>query len=242
MKQLFARGYFGKPGIMHLHVDGGQQEDLVRGHVQTYGGKLHQIIQAVPGPQRYVLPEVYQGHTPGSSKEEFKFYSTIPVSSINDAITKVSAILPPLVSYHDIVLELERVILRGEGASSSMAWEEVPPIQAITTAEIPYPQASTLPIEIHHGINISKQYYPDPPISLSTLLMLATEIGMCVGGWFLFDKGDAWAYRSNEFTLYEGFREKVQAQNAALHVQLQELGFPYSLWTIAEQVVGLWRT
>jgi hypothetical protein len=39
-----------------------------------------------------------------------------------------------------------------------------------------------------------------PPIDLRAVLNLVHSRGMQNGGWFIFEKGDRWAYRSNEFS------------------------------------------
>ncbi len=240
----YAPGYFREPGRMHLHVDGGTQEELVRRVVGAYSGKLHHILKSIAGPQRHDLPAVYHGHTPGRDGEQFEFFSTLSIASRRDAVTKVKAIFPCIASYPGITLELERIVLVREGTSPSIGWEDVPfhDVQAILPDEVPYAQVDTFPIEIHHGINIPKQQYPQPPLELSELLVMAPKAGMRVGGWFLFDKGHVWAYRSNQFTTAEQFDEQTRSQNAALHAQLQQRGIQYSLWSIAEQVFGLWKT
>lgn len=239
------RGYFRQPGIMHLHVDGGPQIYPVRRVLALYDGKLQRILKAAAGPQRRELPDVYLGHTPGSvEKEDFEFFSTMPIASRDHAIHTVLDILPRLASYPNIVVELERVVLSGNGASSLVQWEEAPfdAVQRLTAAEVPYAQPSTLPIELHHGINIRKNESRMPVLSVDTLLDASRRMDMRVGGWFLFEKEDAWAYRSNEFTTTDCYTTVAKQQNDKLHGYLGKLSLPYELWTIAEQVVGLWRT
>lgn len=267
--ESISSGSYRQLGAIHLHVDGGQQRQLVERIVSAYGsthggkygslhgGKLHHVLCAIAGPQRQYLPEVYASHTPGASgTEQFAFFLTIPLASREEAIDAVRRIYPTILPYPDIVIELERVVMTSNTthALEATCWEGYPFDSAshrtsrLTPAEVPFQQAHTLPIEIHHGINIPKGVPQDgkiadhPPLELAQLLDASQKLGMQVGGWFLFDKGSAWAYRSNEFTTTDDYREKIMKQNERLHDHLHRLGLSYELWSIAEQVLGLWRT
>lgn len=243
MNTTTPRGYFRQPGSIHLHVDGGVQYEPVRQTLSTYGGKIQKILHVASGPQRSQLPEVYRGHTPGSLEQEaFEFFSTTPITSQDQAVKAVMAIYPQLVHHPNIIIELERVVLAGSSISKN--WKEVNlnTVQPLTVEEVPYLQAQTLPIEIHHGINISKcTERAMPPLHLSSLLSISKEVGLEVGGWFLFEKENKWAFRSNEFTERDGYQLRAKNQHDALRGVLQKLGLEYELWTIAEQVLGLWR-
>lgn len=239
MNATTPRGYFRQPGSIHLHIDGGVQYEPVRQTLSTYGGKLQKVLQAIAGPQRRQLPHVYRGHTPGSLEQEnFEFFSTTPIASQSQAVEIINTIYPRLYPYSGIIIELERIVLEGRNGQ----WNEVPPLGIQDKlSDIPFQQAYSLQIEIHHGINIPKRKEKVPPLALSSLLSLSHDAGLCVGGWFLFEKEGMWAFRSNEFTESDVYRQLAQNQHQALHEALQKLDLEYELWTIAEQVLGLWR-
>ena len=231
-------------GSIHLHVDGGPQIEPVRRIISAYGGKLQQVLHAVAGPQRQDLTEVYQSHTPGDiERESFEFFSTLLLASRDDTITTVRKILPTLISYPGVIIELERIVAVGNSVRSTTQWQETDAsaINPLSAQEVNSQQAYTLPIEIHHGINISKEstFYPIP---LSQLLSISSKLGMHVGGWFLFEKDDSWAYRSNEFTTLDRFQQEMREQHLKLHDYLSKVGIQSQLWTIAERVMGIWRT
>ena len=231
--------YFRRPGSIHLHVDGGTHYEPVRQTLATYGGKLQKVLQVIGGPQRAKLPDVYRGHTPGSlGQENFEFFSTTPIASQSQAAEIINTIYPQLYTYPGIIIELERIVLAG----SNERWEEVPIDSMMPLSiEVPYQQVYTLEIEIHHGLNIPKREERVPPLALSSLLSISQDAGLHVGGWFLFEKENKWAFRSNEFTTSDRYRQLACSQHQALHKALQKLGVEYELWTIAEQVLGLWR-
>ena len=65
--------------------------------------------------------------------------------------------------------------------------------------------------ELHHGIDVPKRNSEKggggsslPPVDLNVLSAAmngdARVGGMCTGGWFIFEKENRWAYRSNEFS------------------------------------------
>lgn len=55
----------------------------------------------------------------------------------------------------------------------------------------------------HHGVDILKTQNGEEefaPIDLRAVLNVMHSRNMSNGGWFIFEKGDRWAYRSNEFS------------------------------------------
>ncbi len=231
-------------GTMHLHVDGGPQIEPVRLIMNAHGGKLQQVLHAVAGPQRQELSAVYHNHTPGVlEKESFEFFSTLLLASRDDALTTVREILLTLSPYPGVIVELERIVAVGNRIQSTTQWQETDAsaIDPLTDKEIYSPQGYTLPIEIHHGINIPKESKTSP-LPLSQFLSASSQLGLNAGGWFLFEKRDSWAYRSNEFTMLDQFQGKMREQHLRLYDYLSGLGISFQQWTIAERVLGIWKT
>ena len=76
------RGYFRKLGGVHLHVDGGDNQQfiltLLKEFEANFPGKLTAISESAAGPQRERLPRVYASHTPGADEEEqFEYFPSV---------------------------------------------------------------------------------------------------------------------------------------------------------------------
>ena len=205
-------------GAIHIHVDGGKNEAVVRSllddlNSKGYPTKMQHVLEAVAGPQRVLLPEVYGSHTPGEEGEKrFEFFSTTLVRSRDEAIAVIRDILPRIHGTSGIVLEAEQVIslVRSEneevqiGMLTKMRTVRVilrqeAQIAVIKTEEVDgYSAAPTWPFEVHHRFDVPK-YQSQHPIPLESLLQFSEKNGFCVGGWFVFDDLGGWGYRSNEF-------------------------------------------
>lgn len=100
--------------------------------------------------------------------------------------------------------------------------------------------------ELHHGFDIEKQENETlPPISLSELSGQTTDLGLQVGGWFIFRKKGFWSYRSNEFSNqdYTDALAKLQEQAGRLRTVVCKL-LPNRQVTSGcsmEKVHAIWR-
>jgi len=241
-------GYFGRVGGLHLHVDGAGQRDFVvtlLRELQAAGarGKLNAITDALIGPQRKELASTYASHTPGTGDtERFEYFSTIETRDRDAAIEQLRWILPRLAAHDGIVVEVERVVYRIDtaGVASSLPEDEVAPLQSL---EVGFERSPTLPFEIHHAFDIPKPTEESrPPIALRKIMDDTVAAGLPVGGWYHFEKADAWAYRSNAFATADALDRTALSQHAALKSCLIETGLQFRMWSIIEQVLGVWRT
>src|SRR5258708_6736057 len=109
------KGHFRRLNSFHLHVDGGDNRQLVLdllGHFEDRGalGKLTPIRHALEGPQRREIPETYASHTPGSScHEDFEYFSTMSLQDRDDAVVKLKELLSIVKDRPGLVVEIERV-------------------------------------------------------------------------------------------------------------------------------------
>ena len=129
--------------------------------------------------------------------------------------------------------------------SSSGAWTSTHiEHNRIDSSEAGFEQAPTLPFEIHHAFDIPKNTRFDEagPFELALLLEASLQLGLRVGGWYQFDKSNDWAYRSNSFASAEAVKDIAMKEWAVLNDHLNQSGVPFRLWTIVEQVLGIWRT
>ena len=117
----------------------------------------------------------------------------------------------------------------------------------IRSADVGFERSRTADIEIHYAFDILKQgkWKDAAPVTLEELRNECSRLGIYVGGWFFFDKGDKWAYRSNQFARTTARRE-VQEQRDKLNEYLSrkgnELGFECQVRALIEQILGVWRT
>lgn len=98
--------------------------------------------------------------------------------------------------------------------------------------------------ELHHGFDIDKKINEyKPPISPDEMVEISKEIGLTVGGWFIFQKNDLWAYRSNEFSnaSYEQSIEKLNQQAMNLNKKMEEIGYNIDNGFSLEKVIAMWR-
>lgn len=89
--------------------------------------------------------------------------------------------------------------------------------------------------ELRHGFDIPKDRNPTLPIPLADLHAKCEEhsnfFTFDIGGWFIFEKTDRWAYRSNEFFdgSYDQAHARLEAQQTALVQIIRQLGPSHSL-------------
>ena len=100
-----------------------------------------------------------------------------------------------------------------------------------------YRRLTTSTIEIHHSVDVPKGDDDVPVFSVDEL-----PTWPHLGGWFLFDKGDSWSYRSSEFVGRTGEYHYAAARGQQrLTEHLEASGHDYELHTLVEQVLGIWR-
>ncbi len=204
--------------------------------------------EPVPGPQRDDpdFDETYRYHTPGPlENEDFSVFSTTMLGAGSklspEAIDTLKHIITVVTRKTGPVVELERVVAT---IDEDGVWTEVelisdPPDLWKLSDECDYPRLSTFPIEIHHAIDIPKKD-PFPPLDPAEDM----PKGQNIGGWFLFEKENAWAYRSNQFADWSDYEHYAKDGDARLRkflTELHERGVEATLRTLVEQVLGIWR-
>lgn len=89
---------------------------------------------------------------------------------------------------------ISTVTLDRGNTSYSIDWLRLPGWKEKMIANLPK-------FELHHGFDIIKLPGEElPPIEIGKLSSYTSLNGFNTGGWFVFRKGDRWAYRSNEFS------------------------------------------
>jgi class 3 adenylate cyclase len=254
-------GAFRVPGDIHVHIDGGSNAHAVFQTLRALEGrarkgpprfpmKFNAILRSAAGPQRdeTAFVQTYRYHTPGvGERESFDTFSTMWLGSGSDlepdAIGALIAILEELPQWPGAVVELERVIgvLKPGGS-----WEDADPPRiadpdAFDTGPLGgFPRLATSPIEIHHAIDFPKKGGTRNGAPVLGVDDLPTWQNL--GGWFLFDRGHEWSYRSSEFVDRAGeYRYAACAGQKRLLESLRGFDCHYELHTLAEQVLGIWR-
>jgi hypothetical protein len=236
-------GFFRQIGNIHIHIDGGEEFGLVENllvKLNSYRcvSKINAIEEFIAGPQRKEFPDTYQSHTPGTGSERLEFFSTSSAGTREGAVGLLSYILSEIKGVPGIVVEAERVVAQIDAQGN---WKGIPysDLSRIRAEEVGYEPAETLPFEIHHAFDVPLDYQS---ISLGPLLQETTKRGLRVGGWFRFAKHGCRAYRSNAFFIENGLQAHALAQHQALDGYLRGKRIQYKLWTVVEQVVGVWRS
>lgn len=236
-------GFFSQTGNLHMHVDGGGNLDLALNVIRQLellglSGKLNLVIDSVAGPQRALLPETYESHTPTAGGEErFEYFSTISIGTRERAIEVLRKMLPLLLSAPGVVVEVERVIARVDDAGH-LAFVNLRTLP-ITVQEVGFSPSQTLPFEIHHAFDMPKEAGGGP--KLAELLADCNPLGVEVGGWFSFARTNTLSYRSNAFAEAATVEGKATREHMALNRYLGEHGYQCHVRTVVEEVVGIWR-
>ena len=108
-----------------------------------------------------------------------------------------------------------RTVTRDDGDSTaSVDFSRLPPgAEARMIDRVPA-------YELHHAVDLPKRAGEGrPPVALQALAArCARDAGCEVGGWFIFEKADRWAFRSNEFSNagYAACRGRLEAQATAV--------------------------
>jgi hypothetical protein len=254
-------GAFRVPGDIHVHIDGGSSgqavfeklsevEGRVRKGPSRFPMKFNAIKSFTEGPQRKEreFVQTYRYHTPGvGERESFNTFSTMWLGCGTDldpdAIDALKSILEELPRWPGAVVELERVI---GVLKPGVGWEDADPTRIAdpdafdSVALSIFPRLATSPIEIHHAIDFPKKGGTRDGAPILGVADLPTWENL--GGWFLFDKGHVWSYRSSEFVDRSGeYRVAAARGQKRLLESLQGIACNYELHTLAEQVLGIWR-
>ena len=238
------RGLFNALGAVHIHIDGSQKESLIIRLLKKLAekqcaSKINYVQGFIAGPQRRELPEVYESHTPAiEGKEALDFFSTTMVVTRFKAISTVNYLVSQLKEIVGTIIEVEQVV----GMMNDEGYKELPPnefyvnIDSSDVAMFPQP---SLFYEIHHGFDLPRT--EELPISLPKLLEFCVANDIAIGGWFVFDKGDKWAYRSNSFSDDPNVGEQVQREYGILQKFLEDSKLSFTLRTMLERILGIWK-
>jgi len=254
-------GAFRVPGDIHVHIDGGRNtaaifETLIEleGARQStearFPMKFNGILRFSAGPQREdrAFAETYRYHTPGSEhREAFDTFSTVWLGDGSDlepdSVEALATILENLPLWPGAVVELERVIgvLQPGGIWTEADPPRIADPDAFDVAPLKhFERLTTSPIEIHHSVDFPKTSGPEEDRPVMAVDELPTWPNL--GGWFLFDKGDIWSYRSSEFVDRSGeYRYAACVGQRRLLDFVSEFDRSYELHTLVEQVLGIWR-
>lgn len=230
-----------------MHVDGGGEYSLVLGLVRKLesGGrasKLTVVARSVAGPERKEHPETYASHTPPGGEDALEYFSTSAIRDRADGVEILREILPTFGNRSGTVIEAERVVATVENATwSQVGMEDFQPFRA---EEVGFRRNASLPFEIHHAFDISAAAASQ--LDLKQVLSETTKLGLVVGGWFNFARGTRsqgdQSFRSNAFGQRRGIRERVLREQELLVMYLRDKRMEFRVWTIVEQVLGIWRT
>jgi DNA-binding winged helix-turn-helix (wHTH) protein len=248
---------FSKLDTVHVHVDGGSGEAPVSEIVARFVGegrpsRMNSVMDFTDGPQREEDPATYASHTPGGiDDEKLEFFSTHLFGGFAETKRGLHRLLSRLEETRSegMVVEAERII--GNLSDDSNEWSDtyINHYPVLCSGDVGYTISKTKPIEIHYALDIPRQgeWLNAPPLGLRDLTLLSSELGIRVGGWFLFDKREQnkWAYRSNMFER-EARREEIEEYRVKLRDKLIEVGsargFTCEVRALVEQTIGIWNT
>jgi len=244
----FPPGHFSGLDSVHVHVDVGGQGGFIHSIIEwlndeRWDTKINSILKFTDGPQRRASPEAYAPHTPElNGREQLFYFSTSLFGSYTETKARLRPLLERISREPGIVVEVERVIGK-VGAETEWTRTAVQEYPLIYSSDTGFKRESSWPIEVHYACDIAKtsRWDESPPISPEQLRDACVELGINVGGWFLFEKGDQWAYRSNMFAKYIAPTE-IKKDRDRLSVRLRELGLNCEIRGLVEQTLGLWKT
>ncbi len=97
--------------------------------------------------------------------------------------------------------------------------------------------------EIHHAVSFSKAFLTITGRDLLRILSrLSEDVGVVVGGWFLFDKEESIECRSVRFANGDDVERLAKDSHTTLlsAIECNNLN-PINYWTIFEQILGIWK-
>ena len=252
----YPAGYFSNLDTIHVHVDGGKAADLVDNIVHKFRregrpSKKNDVEDSTWGPQRTDDPDTYIPHTPGGTNENLQYFSTHLFGAFAETKRELHRLLSALndLDVDEIVIEAERII--GKFGDEGIEWSNtyVHDYPALCSGDVGYENWQTKPIEIHYSLDIPRngRWAMKRPLELDRLRDKTTELGIRVGGWFLFKSPNLkeWSYRSNMFEA-DVQKDKVEEYRRSLKEKIEELGrsegFTCEVRALVEQTIGIWKT
>lgn len=243
---------------------------------EGYTAEFSTVCDFVAGSQREIEPDLYAVHTPGQeAREELEFFSTTILFDGPDLPSQtqwnkiIGATRDSLVRLFDferqregrrrgVVLELERVVgdvgvdgvvavARDVAIDIDGRRRLLDPEQLLFTPDYPHGGDADASIwyELHFSLDFPKRGGP-PPLALERLNGLSQEAGLSVGGWFLFQDTERWAYRSNGFVDEPVSAESLGSAWRALAARLSAgdagVGGDYKLRLLAEESLAVWKS
>ena len=212
---------------IHLHIDAGMEQDIVRDALYLIDQNSERTVSDrvwdhVEGPQRQILKSAYEAHTPAiEGIEKFGWFSTTslhagPASPSEQALAQIEDDVRTVLSaigvkaerlepglQDALIVEAERVVgsIDKEGNPDGF---EVASLASIFTSVYTFekynPTGRNL-YEVHFSIDFPRNRDEDPPLTLDDLRKICAGASpqIEVGGWFIFNKPERWAFRSNMF-------------------------------------------
>ncbi len=237
--------YFSTLGVIHDHFDGtGDPDRISTALLQPLSkkgnwSKINYVEEFIAGPERALLPLVYQSHTPKIAGEEtIDFFTTTSHNDRADVVNFLNSLLFANFTRHAVgMIECEQVI----GVLKHGQEEWLPNkkrIAIIRPEEVNLIPSRTLSNEIHWGFNISKNMFR---LSLNHLGEYLTMHKVMFGGLFLFDRGDSWGIRSNAFHDEKGLRERVLKEQKVFQTFLKSEGITAELRGVIEKIICVYN-
>lgn len=248
---------FSRIDTVHVHVDGGDDLSSVAEIVsqllrEGWQSKINTVVDFTGGPQREKDPTTYASHTPGGlGREKLEYFSTHVFGGLAETKRELHRLLSKLQETDSagMVVEAERII--GKLGDDRQEWTDtyIQHYPVLCSGDVGYASSKTKPIEIHYALDIPREgkWLSKSPVTLRELTTWASELGICVGGWFLFDKREQsrWAYRSNMFAK-EARHDEIEEYRLRLKDKMKEVGgvrgFTCEVKALVEQTIGIWNT
>ena len=158
-----------------------------------------------------------------------------------DAVPALRKILDTIAEQRGAVVELERVIAVLD--TTTVSGRKPIHLASRTRACSRHPSSGRVPA-------LDDEHHRDPPLgghpqdAGASPVLSVDELPTWphLGGWFLFDKGEFWSYRSSEFVGRTGeYHYAATMGQKRLSDHLEAYGHEYEMRTLVEQVLGIWR-
>jgi Trypsin-like peptidase domain len=253
-----------KLGSIHIHIDGGQSPEFVESTLRKLGcrkeSEIVTIVEHDEGPQRKINTDLYAAHTPGErsaeGEEDLDFFSTTvlydgPGLPDNGERARIEGITHRLLAEvlacerNGVVVEAERVVGRLDADADAVEWASERSSKGFFSGGFLFRKAAADGwYEVHISIDLERTAFAEQPLSTKQLAVACARSHIPVGGWFLFDHPDKWAFRSNMF-LREVSDQTVLRYRAELVEYLASLGGDYAkarVRVLIEESLGVWKT
>lgn len=256
-----------KSTVFHNHIDA-ENEDLLVELVNKielsdldFQNKIYRVKNLLLGPQykNSEFKEVYQ-HLPNfhsiedSNNEAFstgkmgnelnydQVLRTLEVCFDNPGRGIMTEIEEDIYSVTFDQCGFRKVTLDNGETPFQIDWDRLPGWKSRMIENVPK-------FELHHSVDIPKYFCKEMPIPMELLRDTLVSEGFDIGGLFMFDKEDKWAYRMNQFSneSYEKCLNLLDNQFYALRKivdSLLETDEPYNIFYTAcslEKVHAIWK-